>query len=636
MNITTIDIPKNIEYLEHVPEVKTIYNGDLPHNAIIDKQLTGTGGTHLALTNSEPYIVAVHLVSTIKNKVEEQEDKYGHVLGVYGNITEEQIQKYVNNGGIKILTTYDSVPKVQKALGSKAKDFRLLVDEFHKLINYLGSFKPTVCLKLLEASDDFKSKSYLTATPTNYKYLPEPMKNLDIVEFNWEGKTSANLKHTYVKEGIVEKVLALTLDKLDNTDEELFIFYNSRVGVVSFIKKLFKCKPNLSLKDLNIMFSENELNTKFFKKHLGMTFKYGIAPNGINNKRINLISSMAFEGQDFYPNETKDVYPTTIIVADPSSKSLLLDIDIDVKQIIGRFRKHRKLDKRVPNPIIYLWNTQKSDFNLDEEDFKNKVLKEKQEAIEMLDQIPNNNTIKQIIKTALSVSNFDHIILNDNKEPMLHPYGFEAKMSQYSCMHCDSAMILNIDENNEVLPEARVTKKLLTLNKDLSTYEIPFINSEYTKALGRSPSITKLVAEYELLVQDIAENKEDPSLQEESINNLENFLVVNPLFKEWLDSGVTPAMMKTHKLNKELISKKALENRTITNHSQEIITKLNLKIGEIYRTDELLKKITKIYKILNITTKPKATDIKKWYEIKSVPKKINGQQYSAYKIIKEI
>lgn len=42
MNITTINIPKNIEYLEHVPEVKTIYNGDLPHNAIIDKQLKGS------------------------------------------------------------------------------------------------------------------------------------------------------------------------------------------------------------------------------------------------------------------------------------------------------------------------------------------------------------------------------------------------------------------------------------------------------------------------------------------------------------------------------------------------------------------------------------------------------------------
>lgn len=45
--------------LQSYTEIKTIYNNDLPPNAVIDKQVTGCGGTTLALTNLEPTIVAI-------------------------------------------------------------------------------------------------------------------------------------------------------------------------------------------------------------------------------------------------------------------------------------------------------------------------------------------------------------------------------------------------------------------------------------------------------------------------------------------------------------------------------------------------------------------------------------------------
>lgn len=294
MNITTIKIPKGIEYISDIHEIKTIYNNDLPHNAVISKQLTGTGGTSIALTNDQPYIIAVHLVEMIKCKVE-QKERYPNVLGVYGDVSLETIRSYIKNGGRKILTTYDSIPKVKEALGIKTKDFRLLVDEFHKLIAYLGNFKPTVAIKLLESSEDFKSVSYLTATPTDYRYLPQPMKDLQIIEFDWEGKIKPDLTHCYVKEGMVERVLSTILDIYDNTNEEIYVFYNSRVGVASILKKLFKCKKELTFNDINLMFANNDSNTAYFKKHLSSKLRYGTAPNGINNKRLNFISSMGFE-----------------------------------------------------------------------------------------------------------------------------------------------------------------------------------------------------------------------------------------------------------------------------------------------------------------------------------------------------
>lgn len=294
MNIQTINIPKGVEYISDIEEIKTTYNNDLPHNAIISKQLTGVGGTSIVLTNDEPYIIAVHLIEMIKCKVG-QPERYPNILGVYGEISPQVIKDYVNKGGKKIMVTYDSVPKVQAALGDKSKDFRLLVDEFHKMISYLGNFKPSVCIKLLESNKDFKSVSYLTATPTDYKYLPKPMKYLQIIELNWGSKVQPDLKHVYIKEGMVERVLATVLNVLDNTQDEVYIFYNSRAGVASLLKKLFKCKKKLTLKDINIMFSNTSANTGYFKKHLGNSFTYGEPPNGTNNKRINIISSMGFE-----------------------------------------------------------------------------------------------------------------------------------------------------------------------------------------------------------------------------------------------------------------------------------------------------------------------------------------------------
>ena len=45
---------------------------DLPSNCIFNKGLCGCGGTHLALTNKEPYIVAVPFVEIIRSKLSQE------------------------------------------------------------------------------------------------------------------------------------------------------------------------------------------------------------------------------------------------------------------------------------------------------------------------------------------------------------------------------------------------------------------------------------------------------------------------------------------------------------------------------------------------------------------------------------
>jgi hypothetical protein len=311
------------------------------------------------------------------------------------------------------------------------------------------------------------------------------------------------------------------------------------------------------------------------------------------------------------------------------------DINVDLVQILGRFRKHQITEKRVHNRVVYLWNTQKSDFFLDEYEFLSKVLKAKEDSIKHLESMQDNAMTKELTVTALRTKDFDHFILDD-KEPMLHPYSIEAQMSAYKTMHSDSSILTNV-EDEQIKEDSIIVTKLSTLNPDLNTFDIPVLASVYTKSLGRTPSVTKLVAEYESLISDYEENYKDTQLSVQCKDSIENFLIVNPLFNEWLNAGVTPAMMKTNRLNRELISQKAIQHRTLLCNSSEVKAQMKLEIGSVYTRDALLKKVIEIYKSLGLPIdKAKATDIKKWYEIKPHTIKVRDKVVSAYKILKEL
>ena len=51
---------------------------DLPHNCIFNKVVTGCGGTTIALTNTENYIIAVPTTELIENKCHPPKDKNGN------------------------------------------------------------------------------------------------------------------------------------------------------------------------------------------------------------------------------------------------------------------------------------------------------------------------------------------------------------------------------------------------------------------------------------------------------------------------------------------------------------------------------------------------------------------------------
>lgn len=645
MNIRTIIVPKNVQYLADVKEIKEEFGNDLPHNAVINKSLTGCGGTYTVLMNNEMYIIAVPTINLIENKI--SQEQYKHVLGVTGSTDYVEIMEYVlekrEDSRLKIMVTYDSVPRLKEILdktSKPSKEWRLVVDEYHKLITYLNEFKPLVSIKLIDKAEGFKSVSYLTATPTDYKYLPEPMKKLDIVEFKWEDTHKPSIKVSYSEVNIQEQVMKLILDRLDNSNEEIYVFYNSKYAVKSIVQKLMKCKPNLKLNEFNLIFANNNKNIKFFKKYLGSHFKLGVAPNGENNKRINFISSMAHDGLDFRPNDNcylDGSYPTSIIVSDPKSKSMRYDISVDIVQILGRFRAHNKTDRFVKNDIYYVWNTQDEDFYMSEEEYLSILKQKKVEQEKGLLEIENNNlTTKDTYTLAARMNKLEHVIIDEqdeSDEPILlpHPYGIEAQMSMFNAYHSETLIRTNLDEDGEVKEDSTVLSSISKISKEHSNYHIPILKAEYTKLLGRNPSVVKLVLEYESLLINLglADKSEEVSILEK----IETFKSENSEFGSWIDSGLTVKQINSLK-TRDKINKASVQLKTIKDTKSS--SDLPFKIGVVYTNEEILKELQNYYDNLNVTIKPKATHLENWYTICKSPKKIDGKSVCAYKIVSDI
>lgn len=642
MKTTLINVPKGIKFLSEVEEIKTIYNNDLPSNAIIDKRLTGVGGTTIALRNKENYVIAVQTIKLVKGKAESEEG----LFPFYGETLDTELRDYLNKGGNKIITTYDSVPRVVSVLGSKVSEYKLLVDEYHRMLAYMDNFKVKVCLNLLENTYKFKSVSYMTATPTDLDWLPAPMKNLEYVRFDWEGKQAPDLKHYYAKHNINERVLAIILDKLENTHEELYIFYNSNKGVASIIKSLLKCKKDLTLNDVNVLFADTPKNTKYFKQYLGKKFTYGEIPNGTNNKRINFMSSMCYEGTDFFPNnelvEGKCLKtPTTIAVSNPNSITMRFDIQTDLTQIAGRFRRHKILNKFVPNPIIYVWNTQKVDYIKDKDEYLVELQLSKKESTEALEYAKTNSEVKRLIDDKAETRTHKFFIpvgTEENKETIIHPYGIEVSMNNYEAFHTMSCVIGNTDDEGNLLEDSKVVTKLTDLSPDLSTYEVPELNSLYTKALGRRPSVDKMIREYKSLLELRSEacQYQDDSLVELAEFKIEEFLQNNSEFDEWLNSGITVSNMVTLNKHRDSINQLAETNRKLSGHAEAIVYELKLQVGSLYSNQELKEAIQEYYDRNNIKKKAKGTDISQWYEVSKTTSKQNGKLVACLKLVSKL
>jgi hypothetical protein len=340
MEKQVINIPKHVQYLS---EVMT----ELP-KGIFNKVSTGCGGSTIAIESEHNYIMCVPSVNLVQNKVAQYPNERCdyNLLGVYGDITADQIKAYIMSNDVKkIIVTYDSLYKVAGVV--KMSDYRVLVDEYQTILKSY-SYRYKAINSMMETLADHPYVTYMTATPTEPYYNHPLLKNLPYTELKFEynekihvtRRKTVNVKAEAVK--IIEMYKTGGYPFEGTISNQAYFFVNSVQDAISIATS-----AKLKADEVNFCFSDNIINAE---KLSIKKYKLGNTKDvDCTSKQFHFLTSCSFEGVDIYSDKG-----LCFILSDVKSKFTLLDVATDIVQISGRIRtKGNKLRSQ----LVHIYRT---------------------------------------------------------------------------------------------------------------------------------------------------------------------------------------------------------------------------------------------------------------------------------------
>ena len=343
----TIKIAKTYRYLSDFAKET---GWELP-NGILDKQITGAGATHLAITDRHPTIIVSPRRDLIKNKCEQ----YDNLLWYEGSRTaHKEMNKFKDavKSGIKnpkIIVTVDKFCQLlnDSNMPIAMYNWHIVVDEYHTIIRDIF-YRENVYLDMYKrlSVEDFECVTLLTATPlddTTNSMIPF-VKNQKITRLDWEGKEMAYVDRMVCNDTIECLCGLLTLHNLGgfieySNPKELIIFMNS----MSMIGKVIERCDFLTPDNVNIICADSNTNNKnalsavsrkLKGERSGERFEIGKVPlKHETNKTYTFCTSTAHFGVDFYSD-----CALTIVVCDNRYQYSVVNVDLDLPQILGRIR----------------------------------------------------------------------------------------------------------------------------------------------------------------------------------------------------------------------------------------------------------------------------------------------------------
>lgn len=335
MQTQIINAPSGAKWLDEIEFLKT--NG-LP-NGIFDKGSTGCGMTTLALgkmidgvytDNSGKYIVALPLNAAIDNKVEQYNTENDERLFVVRAGTKKQsLDKYISNGGTKILVTYDSLYKIGKWLPEAYKEWKLLVDEYQDFLRFYG-LKKHIYKKAVNEIVKYDHKTLGSATPVPAKYSPKDLSNLPVYEVVWPESTPINIISQQVScpTTLAVKLIKQYINKgcyqyKGIKSHSLNVFVNSISSIETIINE-----TDLTPDQCRIICGSDPSNEKYLGKFIGLRGKDVKDPY-----LITFITSAGYNSIDLYGSDT-----LSISLSYGKKEHTLQSTFIDLPQIAGRMR----------------------------------------------------------------------------------------------------------------------------------------------------------------------------------------------------------------------------------------------------------------------------------------------------------
>lgn len=585
MNKSIIINGSSFRYISELPE----FSNGLPFG-IINKKLTDVGGTYCAVNCNCNYIIVVPFKDLATSIELDENNKYS-VFKLYGGILKSSFKKYLLNNDIKkIVVTYDSLNKLINWLGESITEYKVLVDEYHLILEDLD-FRDSAINSLLDNIIKFKHYSFLSATPINSDFEFEFFKNLPHYEIDWgvinqirpfKIKTPNIYKATIAL--INEFKKGLILDDINNNPakvKELHIFINSVQGIAQICKT-----SKLKNEEIRIICSDKIRNNLILDT-------YNISDISDKNASINFYTKKGFQGCNIFSNNA-----LIVVVSDAKLSHTLVDIETTLIQIVGRLRLNDKYQNIFRHKIYHIYSTNSN--IKDDNDFENFIKTKKLESKTIYeDLLTKDEEVRSLyIKRLNFESDFlsvvgNNVLFNERKEQLFR-YKFELRKSY----------------------------------KDGLSIRDKYINSD--KFLNTQ----QLYSSYD----DIVLTKISPIKLEDLYNNFlesddkELYQLEYPEFFEY-QKYLTIKEMSSLRWNKDKINKLVLDKKLLNKVHNKITRLINSEF--ISRSDlkELYNKEFKKEKI-NITAKATLIETNPFVNVKSSRKSINGLTTQGYIITK--
>jgi hypothetical protein len=559
----------------------------LPKNAIFDKGRVGCGGTTLALDSDIPYIICVPFVSLIENKVQQYASKGIEVYGFHGdNNLKRDLIAYLNRVDCpKIMVTYNSLEKLTKWI--TPSKYNLLVDELHLLFTEY-SYRNESVQGVLRSYTKYAEFCFMTATPLEPEFMIDELQHLPVVEAIWEDIKNVKVESIRCKGNITVKDTVSQIIReflTSGRTENAYFFVNS----VSYIADLIE---DCELDDTNtrVIYSKNNKTE--------LTIKRG---NILDTpKKINFITSTAFEGSDFY-----DENGLTFIISDSSETHTLIDISTKFIQIAGRIRNSKYSDK-----IYHIYkSTRYSEVSYEE--FKNITEETIKDTKEMIADISGKSYASKISVNSLYVRKEGNVFTFDPNMVKIDLYNFKICRNIYSLR-----VNLNREYERYNFEVKHLDATTSTMMEEVMKENIDKVSfQDIVEAVRNETEKYKFAINYP--IRDLA-FKKYPFLQE---------AITKIGFEGIEDCNYIITNIKAKLINK---LDKSEENKIIL----ALKNRLQFNNGDFIKTSDLKVKFNEVYSDLGITKKAKGSDITSYYEVKETVKKINGKSEKGYIIIR--
>jgi hypothetical protein len=293
----------------------------------------------------------------------------------------------------KILVTYDSFRKVREALDELGvfDKFYVVIDEFQSIFTD-SRFKPSTEIEFLNTLQTYPKVCYASATPMIEEYLDQmdEFKDLPYYELNWEAEDPTRVTTPKIKSTSCARLLRKVYEIVDkyrndsfrdsdnnvkrfvNSDgaieeiksKEAVFYMNSVKNICSIIKN---CK--LTQNECNILCANTSENVEKIRKAFGVSKSEFLGLGKVytedemdKNKMFTFCTRTVYLGADFYSTNAR-----SFIFSDANSKTMAVDITLDLPQILGRQRYELNPWKNEAE-IYYL--TTKDSNKQSSEDFK--------------------------------------------------------------------------------------------------------------------------------------------------------------------------------------------------------------------------------------------------------------------------